>query len=53
MRCAWLQFICVTFHLCVCVTIHNSTAKSELRVGDLGVQQIVYPLTVYYLDTGN
>jgi len=59
MRCAWLQFICVTLHLCVCVcvcvcvTTHNSAAKSELRVGDLGGQQIVYPLTIHYLDTGN
>jgi len=42
-------FVCV----CVCVTTHNSTAKSELRVGNLGGQQIVYHLTIHYLDTGN
>lgn len=46
-------YLCDFAFVCVCVTTHKSAAKSELRVGDLRGEQIIYPLTIHYLDTGN
>jgi len=46
-------YLCDFAFVCVCVTTHNSAAKSELRVDDLGGQRIIYPLTIHYLNTGN